>query len=83
LCRDDFALAAAALWPHSGFMAKPHPYEVHILADLLSERRFRWTVCEGVQIHVRSPHSYATRREAETEAKKTMLRFAKAWLGKY
>jgi hypothetical protein len=52
-----------------------------ILPDLLGVRRFRWTVCEGEQIHLRSPHSYATRREAEIEGGKAVIRFGKTWPG--
>ena len=55
-------------------MAEAHPFTFKIETDPLSERRFRWTVCEGGQIHLRSPHSYATRREAEAEAGKAMLK---------
>ena len=60
-------------------MAKAHPFTFKIETDPLSERRFRWTVCEGSQIHLRSPHSYETRREAEAEADKAMLKFATTW----
>jgi hypothetical protein len=49
-------------------MGEVHPFTVRIEADPLSALRFRWTVCEGNQIHIRSPHSYATRREADREA---------------
>lgn len=47
--------------------------------DPLGARRFRWTVCEGTRIHLRSPHSYETRREAEEEANKAMLKFSTTW----
>lgn len=67
------------LWLHNGAMAENHPFTFKIEPDPLGERRFRWTVCEGGQIHLRSPHSYATRREAELEASKAMARFAKTW----
>jgi len=53
-------------------MVEPHPFSIRIVPDLLNESRSRWTVCEGTQILVRSPHSYATRREADQEANKAM-----------
>jgi hypothetical protein len=56
-----------------------HPFTVIIEADPLDDRRFRWSVCEGNQIHIRSPHSYATRREADMEATEVMLRLAAIW----
>jgi len=63
-------------------MASIHPFTFKVDADPLSERRFRWSVCEGDQIHIRSPHSYATRREAETEAGKAVLKRASLWSDK-
>ncbi|MGA8171064.1 MAG: hypothetical protein WB816_09585 [Methylocystis sp.] len=60
-------------------MAQPDRFTFRILPDLLGVRRFRWTVCEGEQIHLRSMQSYATRREAEVEGGKAVMRFTKAW----
>ena len=68
-----------ACWLESAYdiaMAAVHPFTFRIEADPLSERRFRWTVREGDQVRLRSPHSYATRREAEADANKAMLRLA-------
>jgi hypothetical protein len=76
---EDFALAASPSSRHNIDMAVPDRFTFQILPDLLGVRRFRWTVREGEQIHLRSPHSYATRREAEIEGGKAVLRFAKAW----
>ena len=60
-------------------MAEPDRFTFQILPDLSGVRRFRWTVREGEQIHLRSLQSYATRREAEIEGGKAALRVAKAW----
>jgi hypothetical protein len=60
-------------------MGEIHPFTVRIEADPLNVCRFRWMVCEGSQIHIRSPHSYATRREADSEANEVMLKHAAAW----
>jgi ureidoglycolate hydrolase len=49
-------------------MVEIHPFTIEIKADPLNATRFRWVVCEGDQIHLRSPQSYATRGEAEIEA---------------
>jgi hypothetical protein len=51
-------------------------YSIKIEADPLNALRFRWTVCEGAQVHMRSPHSCATRKEAETEANAALLKLA-------
>lgn len=63
-------------------MAEVHPFTVKIEADPLRENRYRWTVCEGAQIHLRSPHSYATRREAEKDAEKAMSNLVAKWRNK-
>jgi hypothetical protein len=52
-----------------------HPFTLRIEADPLRERRYRWTIFEGFQIHLRSPQSYATHREAKEEADKAMSKF--------
>jgi len=76
-----FNLAVSPIRPHNRKMAETDRFTYRVLPDLLGVRRFRWTVCEGEQIHLRSPCSYATRREAEIEGGKAVLRFAKTWPG--
>lgn len=76
------ALAISPLLTHNAKMEEVNPFTVRIEADPLSEHRFRWTICEGNQIHIRSPHSYATRREANMEAYAAMLRHAATWRNK-
>ena len=65
--------------PHIRIMVETHPYTFRIEPDPLQESRYRWTVCEGSQIHVRSPHSYATKDEAEKEAAKAVTRREDHW----
>ena len=60
-------------------MGEVHPFTVRIEAESVNERRFRWTIFEGNQIHIQSPYSYATRREADKEANEAMLRCAETW----
>jgi hypothetical protein len=56
--------------------AKAHYFLTKIEADPLNALRFRWAVCEGPQIHMRSSHSYATRKEAEVDADAALLKLA-------
>jgi hypothetical protein len=63
-------------------MLRSHPFTTNVEPDPLTERRFRWIVCEDGQIHLRSPQSYATRRQAEVEADKALLRIAEALPGR-
>ena len=58
-----------------------HPFSFKIEADLLRPFRFRWTLCEGDLVHLRSPQSYETRREAEDEAKQALAKRADNWSG--
>ena len=75
-------VAKSPIESHSVGMASVHPFTFKVDADPLSDRRFRWSICEGDQIHMRSPHSYATRREAEMEAGKALLKRASLWSDK-
>ena len=70
--------------PHIGVMIdETHPFMFNVDADPLRAGRYRWTVCEGIQIHLRSPQSYATQREAKEDADKAMSRFAAHWRERY
>lgn len=69
-------LAIRAYNSHIGVVNEAPQYTFNIEADPLRELRYRWTVCEGSQVHLRSPQSYATRREATEDATKAMANFA-------
>jgi hypothetical protein len=58
-------------------MAEDPHFTINVEADPLRGGRYRWTIREGVQIHLRSPQSYATRREAEEGADKAMSKFVR------
>jgi hypothetical protein len=60
-------------------LEEAHHFTIRVEADPLRERRYRWTICEGIQIHLRSPESYATRREAQEHADKAMSKFVRHW----
>jgi len=60
---------------HPRFSAVDHKFTVKIETDPLNAARSRWEIHEGSQIHLRSPHSYATHREAESEAAKALVKF--------
>jgi hypothetical protein len=75
----NIGLASKTALPHNVTMAEVHPFTFKIEADPLREMRYRWTVCEGNQIHLRSPNSYATRRDAEIEAAKALSNRVAHW----
>jgi hypothetical protein len=60
-------------------MTEIHPFSIQIAPDLLNAVRHRWTLCEGSQILLRSPYSYATRWEADAEANKAMAKYVSTW----
>jgi len=68
----NFILAAQTPPSHNANMTAVNRFTYKIDVDPLSEHRFRWTLCEGDQVHIRSPHSYATRREAKAEAQRAV-----------
>jgi hypothetical protein len=57
-------------------MTRVHPFTFNVDSDPLREDRYRWTVCEGTQIRLRSPRSYATKEEAVSEATKATERLS-------
>jgi uncharacterized protein YbbC (DUF1343 family) len=59
-------------------MSKSPAFTFNVEPDPLHPSRYRWTVCEGVQIHLRSPHSYASKQEATLEATKAADRLSRA-----
>ena len=78
-CGSEISANALLLAPHISSMVEIHPFTFNVVPDPLRESRYRWNVCEGSQIQVRSPHSYATRREAEKEAVKAVARRVEHW----
>jgi len=63
-------------------MEEEHPFTVEIEIDLLNTGRFRWNVCQGYQIVMRSPHSYATRRQALNDGAEAMKRVEERYADK-
>jgi hypothetical protein len=55
-------------------MEEPHPFVIEIMVDPLDPSRFRWAICEGNQILLRSPRSYEVRGEAERDAHDALKR---------
>jgi hypothetical protein len=61
------------------FMGEKHPFTYSVMRDPLREHRYRWTISEGFRIHLRSPQSYATEREAKGDADKALSKFVLHW----
>jgi hypothetical protein len=57
-------------------MAEAATLTFNVEADPLRERRYIWTIRAGSQIRLRSPQSFATRREVKEDALKAMSRLA-------
>jgi hypothetical protein len=72
--RRNFPLALLALAPHIGIVTDAPLFTFDIDADPLRERRFRWTIRKGLRVHLLSPQSFATRREANEDAVKALSR---------
>ena len=47
----------------------PHQLSIKIEPDLLNLSRYRWMLCEGFKVVIRSPHAYQSSEEASMEAK--------------
>jgi len=53
-------------------MAEEQRFTVHIESDEERPLRYRWTISQDAKLYSMSRRSYATRREAEAEAAKTL-----------
>ena len=77
MTKPNFPLTLEVAAYHIGVVAEDPHFTINVEADPLREGRYRWTICEGVQIHLRSPQSYATQREAKEDAVKAMSKFVR------
>jgi hypothetical protein len=57
--RTNFPLTLEVAAYHIGVVAEDPHFTINVEADPLREGHHRWTIREGVQIHLRSPQSYA------------------------
>jgi hypothetical protein len=55
-------------------MAEVHALSIKIEPGRVDTRRFWWSIYAGADVIARSPHSHATRREAEKEAAEALKR---------
>jgi hypothetical protein len=60
-------------------MSKDHPFSIKVIPDPEREGRFRWTIYESGKQRDRSQDSFATRREAESDAIKVMQKRISTW----
>jgi hypothetical protein len=63
-------------------MEETHPFTIEVSVDPLNATRFRWAIREGVQVHLRSPHSYEFRDDADKDAKEALTRASQRHLAK-
>jgi hypothetical protein len=60
-------------------MIDDHHFTVRVEPDLLRDGRYRWAFCESDQIRDRSALSFATKKEAQTDATKSLKKRIAAW----
>jgi hypothetical protein len=60
-------------------MAEEHQFTVRIEPDSAQPGRYRWTLLKATQAYNRSEMSFATKREAASEAAKVLDRRIAAW----
>jgi hypothetical protein len=73
---NHFPLADNSTAPHSLIMNDAGRLTFKIIRDPGANHRFRWLIYEEGRAVAYSPKSYATRREAEADVGKAMLRLA-------
>jgi hypothetical protein len=64
---------------HGATMAEIAPYSVRVREDANRPGRYRWDVFETERLRDTSMFSFATRREAQTDADKFVVKLLATW----
>jgi len=64
---------------HAVSMAENRPFTIKIEPDADGERRYRWAIYESEMLRDHATKSYATIREAESDADKALRQRIKNW----
>jgi hypothetical protein len=64
---------------HGAIMQEIEPYSVRVREDANRPGRYRWEVFETERLRDTSMFSFATRREAQTDADKFVVKLLATW----
>jgi hypothetical protein len=64
---------------HGAIMPEIEPYSVRVREDANRSGRYRWDVFETERLRDTSMFSFATRREAQTDADKFVVKLLATW----
>lgn len=75
----SFVVETGRRMAHSGIMPEIEPYSVRVREDAHRPGRYRWDVFETERLRDTSTFSFATRREAQTDADKFIVKLLATW----
>jgi hypothetical protein len=60
-------------------MVEPPAYVIAVTKDIDRPGRYRWTLNAGAKVRDKSLYSFATKREAQADAAKFVVKLAATW----
>jgi hypothetical protein len=73
------ALETGRRTAHNAIVPNTSPYSVNVIKDANRPGRYRWEVYETAKLRDSSMFSFATRREAETDAELFIEKLVATW----
>jgi hypothetical protein len=74
-----YLLAKQPLLEHSATMTDPAVFSTDIVKDIGNPNRFRWNIYENQRVRDKSFYSFATKREAQNDANKFLVKLNAVW----
>ena len=78
-CHKKISLAKQTPLAHNGIMTESPVFRTDIAKDTGNPNRFRWSIYENNKVRDKSFYSFATRREAQSDADKFVRKLNSIW----
>jgi hypothetical protein len=79
LAQEKYLLAKQALVEHNALMTDSAVFSSDVVKDIGNPNRFRWNIYENQRVRDKSFYSFATKREAQTDANKFLVKLNAVW----
>jgi hypothetical protein len=74
-----YLLAKQALLEHNAIMTDSAVFSTDVVKDIGNPNRFRWNIYENQRVRDKSFYSFATKREAQNDADKFVVKLNSVW----
>ena len=75
----QYCLAKRAPLEHNAIMTQSPVFMTDVVKDIGNPNRFRWNIYENKSVRDKSFYSFATRREAQSDADKFVRKLNSIW----